>query len=186
MAPLAGASAQIIEDAFVALQDRIRDELKTQGVDVDRIRFDRAVFAMYRGQTWDNRMPIQAGELAAEKVDDLVGDFNTFYQESYGFAAPEIPVVVSTVEVTAVIPREGGAFGLTVDEGESFLRTAQLTVPGTTEPVEVPIHVRERIKPGERINGPALVAEKFATCVVLPSHEARVDDDLNLIIEPKR
>lgn len=186
MAPLAGASAEVIEDAFVALQDRIRDELMTQGVDVDRIRFDRAVFAMYRGQTWDNRMPIQSGALTAEKVDALVGDFNTFYQESYGFAAPEIPVVVSTVEVTAVIPREGGAFDLAVDEGESFLRTAQLTVPGTTEPVEVPVHVRERIKPGERISGPALVAEKFATSVVLPGHEARVDDDLNLIIEPKR
>jgi N-methylhydantoinase A len=186
MAPLAGGSAAAIEEAFIALQDRIRNELSTQGVDVERIRFDRAIFAMYRGQTWDNRMPIPSGELAAEKVDDLVGAFNDFYQESYGFAAPEIPVVVSTVEVTAIIAREGGSFELTVDEGESFLRTAQLVVPGTTEAVEVPIHVRERMKHEERISGPALVAEKFATSVVLPGHEAWVDDHLNLIIEPKR
>jgi N-methylhydantoinase A len=186
MAPLSGDDAAAIEEAFIALQDRIRDELKTQGVDVDRIRFDRAVFAMYRGQTWDNRMPIPTGALTPEAVDGLVDAFNEFYQESYGFAAPEIPVVVSTVEVTAVIAREGGSFDLTADEGESFLRTTQLTVPGTTEPVEVPIHVRERIKPGERITGPALVAEKFATSVILPGHAAQVDDDLNLIIEPKR
>jgi N-methylhydantoinase A len=186
MAPLAGGSAAAIEESFIALQDRIREELKTQGVDVDRIRFDRAVFAMYRGQTWDNRMPIPTGALTPETVDGLVDAFNAFYQESYGFSAPEIPVVVSTVEVTAVIARDGAVFDLTADEGESFLRTTQLTVPGTTEPVEVPIHVRERIKPGERITGPALVAEKFATSVVLPGHEAQVDDDLNLIIEPKR
>jgi N-methylhydantoinase A len=186
MAPLAGGSAAAIEESFIALQDRIREELKTQGVDVDRIRFDRAVFAMYRGQTWDNRMPIPTGALTPETVDGLVDAFNAFYQESYGFSAPEIPVVVSTVEVTAVIARDGAVFDLTADEGDSFLRTTQLTVPGTTEPVEVPIHVRERIKPGERITGPALVAEKFATSVVLPGHEAQVDDDLNLIIEPKR
>lgn len=185
MTPLAGGSAETIEGAFVALQDRIRDELGSQGVDVDRIRFERAVFAMYRGQTWDNRMAIESGNLTADRVDALVPKFHEFYQDSYGFAATEIPVVVSTVEVTAIIPREHGTPDLTADEGDSLLRATQLTVPGTSDPVEVPIHVRERMQPGEPIAGPALVAEKFATTVVLPGRTAYVDDALNLIIEPQ-
>lgn len=185
MTPLAPERAEAIESAFAALQDRIHGELESQGADVGRIRFERAVFAMYRGQTWDNRMPIPAGTITADRVDDLVPRFHEFYRESYGFAATEIPVVVSTVEVTAIIPREHGKPDLTPEEGDAFLRQAQLTVPGTTEPGEVSIYVRERLHPHERVAGPALVAEKFATTVVLPGRVAYVDDDLNLIIEPQ-
>lgn len=185
MSPLAPASAEAIEAAFVGLQDRIRRELDSQGADVDRIRFERAVFAMYRGQTWDNRMPIHSGALTAGSVADLVPQFHDFYRESYGFAATEIPVVISTVEVTAIIPREQHKTDLTPDDGEAFLRTTELTLPGTTEQVEVSIYVRERLQPFERVQGPALVAEKFATTLVLPGRTAYVDGDLNLIIEPQ-
>jgi N-methylhydantoinase A len=183
MTPLAPGNADSIESAFVALQDAIREELQSQGADVARIRFDRAVFAMYRGQTWDNRLPISAAALSEAGVDELVGHFHSFYQESYGFAAPEIPVVVSTVEVTAVIPREFGKGDRVPEEGDSFLRSSTLTLPGTTEPVAVPVHVRERLKPDQRVVGPAIVAEKFATTLVLPGRVAYVDESLNLIIE---
>ncbi|MBV6759932.1 hydantoinase/oxoprolinase family protein [Rhodococcus opacus] len=185
MTPLAPESAEAIEAAFAALQDRIRGELAGQGADVDRIRFERAVFAMYRGQTWDNRMPIHTGALTADTVTGLVPQFHEFYRESYGFAATEIPVVISTVEVTAIIPREQHKSDLTPDDGEAFLRTAEITLPGTTEQVEVAIHVRERLAPFQRVPGPALVAEKFATTLVLPGRTAYVDGDLNLIIEPQ-
>jgi N-methylhydantoinase A len=185
MVPLAPVSAERIDSAFVAMQDQIRDELKSQGAEVDRIRFDRAIFAMYRGQTWDNRLAIPGDSLTANGVEPLVQQFHKFYQESYGFAASELPVVVSTVEVTAVIPREIGKAGLAAEDGESFLRTARLTVPGTAEAVDVPVQVRERLATHQRVTGPALIAEKFATTVVLPGRAAYVDDNLNLIIEPK-
>ncbi|WP_063063435.1 hydantoinase/oxoprolinase family protein [Nocardia violaceofusca] len=185
MTALDPANADAIEAAFTALQDRIRDELKNQGADVERLRFERAVFAMYRGQTWDNRMPIPDGALTAEGVAALVPAFHEFYRESYGFAATEIPVVVSTVEVTAIIARENRKPEATPEDGESFLRTTQLTVPGTTDPVEVPIYVRERLGRDEKVHGPALVAEKYATTLVLPGRTASLDDDLNLIIEPQ-
>ncbi|MCP2276254.1 hydantoinase/oxoprolinase family protein [Nocardia amikacinitolerans] len=185
MTPLAPDRAEAVEAAFTALQNSVRSELRDQGIDVSRLRFERAVFAMYRGQTWDNRLPIEAGAITAERVGELIPRFHEFYQDSYGFAAPEIPVVVSTVEVTAVIPRELGAADHTPDEGEAFLRTTWLTVPGTTEPLEVPIHIRERLAPHHPVPGPALIAEKFATTLVLPGRAAHVDDDLNLIIEPQ-
>ncbi|WP_216893522.1 hydantoinase/oxoprolinase family protein [Nocardia alni] len=185
MTPLLPQNAGTIELAFTALQDRIRDELEAQGADVERIRFERAVFAMYRGQTWDNRMPITARTLTAEVAAALVPDFHEFYRESYGFAATEIPIVVSTVEVTAIITREHRKPAAVPGEGESFLRTTPLTVPGATEPIEVPIHIRERLGRGEKVRGPALVAEKYATTLVLPGRTASLDDDLNLIIEPR-
>lgn len=184
MTALAPAQADAIESAFAAIEDRIRDELAGQGADVGRMRFERAIFAMYRGQTWDNRMPIHAGTITADRVNELVQAFHEFYRASYGFAAAELPVVVSTVEVTAIIPRQHAKPVTTPAEGDAFLRKTQLVVPGTTDPVEVSIYVRERLNRHDRVVGPALVAEKFATTVVLPGRMAYVDDDLNLIIEP--
>jgi N-methylhydantoinase A len=185
MSLLTPDSAAKIEATFVAMQDRIRDELKSQGAEVDRIRFDRAVFAMYRGQTWDNRIAISDEPLTADKAHSLAENFHQYYQDSYGFAAPELPVVVSTLEVTAVIQREFGKVDTATEEGDALLRTTPVTLPGTTQAVDVPIHVRERLVPHEQVVGPALIAEKFATTVVLSGRVAHLDDDLNLIIEPQ-
>lgn len=184
MTPLGAAHADVIESAFGDLQNAIRSDLLDQGVDVSTLRFERAIFAMYRGQTWDNRLPIASDPITSAAADALVPRFHEFYQEAYGFAATEIPVVVSTVEVTAVIEREHGKADVVPDAGESFLRTTKLTVPGATAPVDLPIHIRERMEPNTPVAGPALIAEKFATTLVLPDRRAVVDDDLNLIIEP--
>ncbi|RDI55991.1 hydantoinase/oxoprolinase family protein [Nocardia mexicana] len=186
MTPLSPDHAGTIETAFAALQDSIRNDLKRQDIDVTRLRFERAIFAMYRGQTWDNRLPIPPDALTSGGAGELIPKFHEFYRQTYGFAAAEIPVVVSTVEVTAVIPRGHGAVDRTADEGDAFLRTTRLTLPGATEPTEVSIYVRERMEPNRPVPGPALVAEKFATTLVLPGRTAFVDDDLNLIIEPQR
>ncbi|GAB92554.1 hydantoinase/oxoprolinase family protein [Gordonia rhizosphera] len=182
MTPLAAAEATAIEKAFVELEDRIRDDLIDQGVDVGGLRFERAIFAMYRGQTWDNRLAIE-GPVTADGVTPLVDRFHDFYRESYGFAATEIPVVVSTVEVTAIIGREQSAISTTVEDGDPLLRTAPVMVPGTDTTTEIPVYVRERMRAHQPVAGPALVTEKFATTLVLPDRHAYVDDDGNLIVE---
>jgi N-methylhydantoinase A len=185
MTSLESASAETIETAFVELQDRIRGELSAQGAELELLRFERAIFAMYRSQTWDNRMPIAADAVTPEGVPELVARFHAFYQDSYGFAAPEIPVVVSTVEVTAVIPRDHGNPTPTPEPGEPLLRTVALTLPGTTVPATVPLFQRERLTPQVQVCGPALISEKFATTLVLAGRRAGIDEDFNLIIEPE-
>jgi N-methylhydantoinase A len=183
MVPLSADAAATVEDGFTALERAVTEELATQGVDIDGLRFDRAIFAMYRGQTWDNRLPITGGAVDADRVPDIVADFHSFYQESYGFSAPEIPVVVSTLEVTAVVPRPHKVPTTAAEGGEALVGHRDLRVPGAGETVSCPVYVRERLRPGEVVAGPAVVAEKFATTVVLPGRHARVDDDRLLIIE---
>jgi N-methylhydantoinase A len=183
MTGLRADRADAIETAFVTLQERIRGDLVDQGVDVSEMRFDRAIFAMYAGQTWDNRLPIGAEAITDLDVPGLVERFHQLYRESYGFAATEIPVVVSTVEVTAVIPRRHTDSATVGEPGEPFLRTASVRVPGAEAAADIPLYVRERMQPNKPVVGPALVTEKFATTLVLPGRHAYIDDGLNLIIE---
>lgn len=182
MTALTPDDAHVIEGAFRDLECGIRDDLDAQGVDASRLRFERAVFAMYRGQTWDNRMSVEA-RIMKEDVGPLVERFHEFYRESYGFAATEIPVVISTVEVTAIVKREQNEIAVSADEGEPMLRKAHVTMPGSAAAVEVPVYMRERMQANVSIVGPALVSEKFATTLVLAGRHAYLDDDRNLVVE---
>lgn len=186
MTALSAESAPGIEDAFLALEHASREDLVRQGVDIKGLTFDRAVFAMYRGQTWDNRMAIAAGAVTAARVPGIVQDFHTFYQDSYGFSALEIPVVVSTVEVTAVIPRPHKVPAAAAEPGDALLRHCELRIPGSGHAVTVPVYQRERLLPHQRVAGPAVISEKFATTLVLPGRAAFVDDNRLLVIADQR
>jgi len=45
-----------------------------------------------------------------------------------------------------------------------------------------PIYDRERLGPGHRLSGPAIVEQMDATTLVLPGQTARVDAHLSLLI----
>jgi N-methylhydantoinase A len=49
--------------------------------------------------------------------------------------------------------------------------------------VPCPVYERDRLKPGNRFLGPAIVEQMDATTSVLPGMSARVDKYLNLIVE---
>jgi N-methylhydantoinase A len=49
--------------------------------------------------------------------------------------------------------------------------------------VACPVYDREKLMPGHRIAGPAIVEQMDATTLVLPDQIATVDPYLNLIIE---
>ena len=43
---------------------------------------------------------------------------------------------------------------------------------------------RDRLRPGNRIPGPAVVTQRDSTTVVHPGHEGEVDPHLNILIRP--
>jgi N-methylhydantoinase A len=53
----------------------------------------------------------------------------------------------------------------------------------TRDFVPTPIYAREKLRPGNRFAGPAIVEQMDATTLVPPGTTARVDAYLNLILE---
>ena len=47
------------------------------------------------------------------------------------------------------------------------------------------VYAREKLKPGNRIAGPAIVEQMDTTTVILPDMQATVDPYLNLILETR-
>jgi len=50
--------------------------------------------------------------------------------------------------------------------------------------ISCPLYDRDRLLPGNRIEGPAIVEQMDATTLVVPGATAKVDPYLNLLLEP--
>ena len=60
----------------------------------------------------------------------------------------------------------------------------QAYFPGLGGMTQIPVYDRETLGPGHAFDGPAIVEQPDSTTVVFPTQRARVDEWLNLMIEP--
>jgi N-methylhydantoinase A len=174
-----------LETAYQEMEREIADDLARQGVEVDAIEYERAYFAMYKGQTWDNKLPLKHGRISGETVSGMVAQVHELYRQRYGFSAEEIPVLVSTLEVTGVSRRPAlsvAARTVSTNAGRPQpLRQVSLFFGGTSLP-EVPVHNRSDLPAGSTTPGPAIVVEDYATAVVGPTSTLTVSETGDLII----
>ena len=112
--------------------------------------------------------------LAAES--DMRAMFASIYQKRYAFLMPEKALIVESISIEAI--------------GSSQDNTEQIEVlpprDGPLQPNEsvplfsggawhaTPLYLREQMRPGDLVDGPAIIAEKNATNIVEPGWRAEV------------
>lgn len=183
MKVLTAADAAQWETLLSDLEDEVAANLGRQGVARDDIIFERAIFAMYSGQTWDNRLDIEPGVIDHARVEELQAQVHSFYEARYGFAAHELSILITTVEVTGRSKRSGGSGARVVEttSGDPQIRTATVRLGGS-EYSDAPVFSRTKLAVGQKIAGPALVVEEYATTVVSAGSTAYRDEHANLVV----
>ena len=73
--------------------------------------------------------------------------------------------------------------GAEPDASDAIAQHRDVWLAETRSFVSTPIYARERLLPGNRFAGPAIVEQMDATTLVPPGMTARVDRWLNLILE---
>ncbi|MEU2236352.1 hydantoinase B/oxoprolinase family protein [Streptomyces vietnamensis] len=156
------------------LADRTRGELRADGLPDEAITTHARVLLRYAGT--DASLPV---DLAPP--DELKTAFTDVHRARYAFTLDR-PLVVEAVTVEAV--GTAGPHGpVLVDTGERTgalapLATVRMHSAGT--PHDTPLHRREDLRPGDRVDGPALLAEADATTVVDTGWRATATDDGHL------
>lgn len=165
--PLDAAGLQAAEARIAELGASATAEVAGQGVAPEAITLRRNVHVRYQGT--DTALVVPAGTIAA-----ITRDFEAGYRQRFAFLMPDRALVIEAVSVEAV-----GA-GERYDEGSSGGEPAPYK-PQPDAPVrmysagawlEAGLFVRESLKAGATINGPAIIAEKNATTVVEPGWQA--------------
>ncbi|MEU3692305.1 hydantoinase B/oxoprolinase family protein [Streptomyces narbonensis] len=158
------------------LAERTREELRTDGLPDAAITTHARVLLRYAGT--DASLPV---DLAA--ADAMRTAFTAAHRTRYAFTMDK-PLVVEAVSVEAV--GSAGPHGpVLVNTGA---RTGSLT-PRTTvrthsggTPHDAPLHRREDLRPGDTVDGPALLAEADATTVVDTGWRATATDGGHLLL----
>ncbi|EHK55975.1 hydantoinase B/oxoprolinase family protein [Allomesorhizobium alhagi] len=183
--PLADDSLPAIDELIDGLSDGVRGELAGQGVPAEAAALRPVLHIRYDGT--DTALPVG---FAARSLDQARIDFETAHKAQFGFVYENKPMIVETVDVE-------GADGRMRGRGESDLPLASDAAhPGETRKLfsdgawrDAGIFRRERMKPGHKVSGPALIIESHQTIVVEQGWQAEItqkDHVLMRRVEKKR
>lgn len=175
---LGSDAADVFELAglFGDLETKAREAMAVEGVPAAKVLLERRLDMRYRGQSH---------ELSIRFVADPYSAFHNRHEAVFGFKDPKAVVEVVTLRIQAR--------GLTEKPALAEARHLVAAVPEAARLGERPLvwrgrerqapwYDREKLLPGNRLSGPALVAEPSATTFVPPGAEATVDGFGNLVI----
>jgi N-methylhydantoinase A len=138
-------------------------------------------------QTLDVRYFGQAYELNLPFSDDFDERFHQLHQQFYGYSNPGLPMEIVNLRVRGSgrfpqvpIPR----FPLESEEPtqDAMIQEKRVFVDGG--PVSAAFYLRERLCPGNRLRGPAVIVEYGSTTFVPADFKVHIDEWRNLVMEP--
>ncbi len=177
LASTASLDETALLDAFAKLEERARVEYEDEGLVKEDVTLERSCDMRYIGQGFELAVPFGAS---------LQEDFHEAHERRYGYAdkARATEIVNIRVRTVGKTPRP------TIAEKPSGSSDSSAAVVGQTEMMfngaehKAPIYDHDLLRPGNTLNGPALVVEYSTTTVVPPDFWCRVDELDNLLLEP--
>jgi N-methylhydantoinase A len=171
----AQAAGRFLRAAFARVErDGVRD-MRREGFRPAQIRSERFLDMRYAGQAYELTIPARG---------DFVRAFHGEHERRYGYADPARQVEIVNVRARLIgrTPRVNWPrqrLGSSDAHRAAVARRRVLFAGGARE---APIYARERLMPGNRVTGPAVISEYSATTVLPPRWEARIDALENLIL----
>jgi N-methylhydantoinase A len=107
--------------------------------------------------------------------------FHAAHLQRYGHADPNRPVECVSARVRVTLPPPPVRLTADVEDGDPRAGTAPVWCAGRRR--RAAVLLRERLRPGERYDGPAVVVQMDATTLIPPGWRATVDEMANLVLE---
>jgi N-methylhydantoinase A len=179
-------------DADYAAVARIYDELlaagnatlESGGVPRGARRFQHSMDLRYVGQEFWLQIPVSEAEVAAGDRVAIERRFNEVHEQRFGHAAPEEPLELVNVRLTAIGERPRISFPrVAASRGSRRVGQRPVFLDGTVRPVACDVHRRESLAAGETVEGPAVIEEYASTTVLFPGDRARVADTGELVVD---
>ena len=176
--PLEPGHEAEIGAALDALADEARRELEAQGVEAQAVEVLRRVHLRYEGT--DSALIVAAGSLA-----EMSAAFEAAYLKRYSFLMQGRRLVVEAVSVEALGRGEpvDEAPAATAPRPEPLAPAATVRMYSEGHWHDTPVYRRADTRPGDRMPGPAIIAEATATTVVEPGWQAEVSALDHLILK---
>lgn len=158
-----------------------------EGVAPDRRALSATIDMRYAGQNHELNVAVPDVEDDGVFLDQLTENFIEVHHRRYGYAAPEEPVELITFRLKASglveKPEFPSAENAGPDPTPAMIDHRRVYAPEIRGFTETPVYDRERLLPGNRVEGPAIIAQFDSTTLVLDGQIAVVDRFFNLIVD---
>lgn len=179
--------SQAVEKTFQDLETEGRTILEKEKVEAENMTFIREFDARYNGQAYELTIPA-ARPFAATELEKTIDEFHERHREVYGYAAPEetVELVNARLTVIGLVTKPKWQEAPLASEKpaeETISARRDCFFEDHDQWLKTPVYVRENLRPGNRIRGPAIVEQYDATTVIYPAWEAAVDRFGNICME---
>jgi 5-oxoprolinase (ATP-hydrolysing) len=166
-APLAAGLLPELDRVAGRLEAGALAELAQQGIGPGRARSARRAHLRYDGT--DTALPVPLGGVA-----EMVASFEQAYRQHFSFLMRDKTIFVEAVSVELVAasaapaggqPPGGIPRGQPPGPGQAGGAAAAVAMYVAGAWADVPLASRRDLRPGQRVDGPALIVEDFATTV---------------------
>ena len=163
---------------FATLLAKAESEMQMEGFAKHQLKIESSLDMRYEGQSYELNIPYLE--------TDFIAKFHAAHEQRFSYARPEAVVEVVNLRLTAIGETEKPTIRHEPPTGAKVSPDAR----GATKPVvfegkscSTDFYRREALRPGNEIEGPAIITEFSATTVVPPDFRATVDGYRNLILQ---
>jgi 5-oxoprolinase (ATP-hydrolysing) len=185
-ARLCATALDAVAPLLQALADAARGEVEAQGIDPARIAIAHTLHLKYEGT--DTTLELAAprpGSPGEAAIAALTDGFERKYRAQYGFRMPGKPLVIEAVAVEAVGRTHDAAASAPSLPPRSAplqpLKMNRIYTGGTF--VDAAVYDRDDLRPGDVVDGPAVVREASATTVIEPEWRGTLTPRADLVLE---
>jgi N-methylhydantoinase A len=171
---------------FEAMIRKGSDPLAHMGVKKSELKIERLLDMRYEGQGYDIEVRLPDREEYGE-FNELFEIYERAYEHLYMLRGISSSVEISSFKVSVMGPdpqvRLAASQDATMSRTSALKGKRKVFFESLHSFIECLVYDRYCLKPGDAINGPAIIEEKESTCVLQPETKATVDKFLSIIQE---
>jgi N-methylhydantoinase A len=185
--PVADTDPAQLEQRYRALEEEGRTLLSREGIALATIRLKRTAQMRYVGQSYEVLTPIP--DHVGATLDEVRGNFHQAHLREYGVASEEFEPAFVSLGVTALGVVAGHGTGDTRavpagvrkgDTGNVIKGEREVIFDG--KPIRTALYEAAALRPGHKIEGPAIIEHEHSCTALAPASSAMVDAEGNLSI----
>jgi N-methylhydantoinase A len=186
IAPASRSNPEEITSILASLRAEAERQLAQAGIEPAAIEHMPMLNVCYPGQTFDMAVPARTteGQMKRSDLERTIEAFHDLHEQAHAYAARDEEPVVRGVRLQSVGRTDKPSLA-SVGRARSSVADAvtcrrQAYFDGKF--VDTPVYDGGRLGHGHRIEGPAIVEERFTTIVLARGHSAELDAHDNYVV----
>ena len=175
-----------ISGLYADMRRQAHEDFARIGIPESQMSYQPTVEMRYEGQFHEVELDMPSQTLDAETLQALVKNFHARYEKMYTYSMTWRDAEFLTFRLKVTAPRRPVNLASNKQAAgsvEAARRGSRLCLfDGNPQAVQTPAYDWDRMEPGHKVAGPALIDDKTTTVLVVPGFSCEVDAYRNLVL----